>query len=471
MLFNSIAFLAFFPLVVLCYWLLPNKWRNRFLLVASYYFYMCWSAKYALLILFSSVTTWFVGRKIEDSPQHRKTWMTTCIVINFAILFVFKYLNFASESAVTLLNSIGVGTFSFKPFDILLPVGISFYTFQAIGYMIDVWRGTIKAERGLFTYLLFVSFFPQLVAGPIERAKNMLPQFHYEHKFSSSLLIRGFKLMAWGYFLKMCVAQNVSPYVDAVFNNIHMHNGNSILLASFFFTFQIFSDFGGYSLIAIGTAKCMGYDLMQNFQQPYLATSIREFWRSWHISLTSWFTDYVYIPLGGSRCSYLKHKRNLFITFLVSGVWHGANWTFVAWGAYHGLLIVIHSIFKNINLMGNHFLRCRQIINIVIVFFLALGGWILFRANTLHDAVTAYVKIATERGMLFNGAGKPAIAMGLIMIFLLMAKEMRDKYNWKYAIRNDHISFTTDILKVVAVVCLIMLCANFESGQFIYFQF
>jgi D-alanyl-lipoteichoic acid acyltransferase DltB (MBOAT superfamily) len=470
MLFNSLAFLAFFPIVVLVYWLLPaaGKWRNTFLLIASYYFYMNWQPVYALLILFSSVTTWGCGLLIEKSkPGHRKAPITICLIVNFLILFIFKYANFFNNSVHDILATFNIAI-QIPNIDILLPVGISFYTFQAVGYTIDVYRGTIKAERNLPTYLLFVSFFPQLVAGPIERAKNLLPQFYEKHQFDSNQMIAGLKMMLWGYFLKLCVAQNVSSYVDAVFNNLPMHNGNSVLLASVFFTFQIFSDFGGYSLIAIGVARCMGFRLMQNFRQPYLSESIRDFWRNWHISLSTWFADYLYIPMGGSRCSKVKHQRNLFVTFLVSGLWHGANWTFVVWGAYHGILMVINSIWRSAVKMPAS--RLKSVFNIVVTFILAMVGWIFFRANTISDAFLALHKIVAERGMLYNGAGKPAIFMGAMMIVILMAKEIRDKYRITLPL-IDKPTLTSDIIKSTLVLLTILLCASFDGGQFIYFQF
>lgn len=470
MLFNSLTFLAFFPFVVLVYWLLPaaGKWRNTFLLIASYYFYMNWQPVYALLILFSSVTTWGCGLLIEKSkPGNRKMPITICLIVNFLILFIFKYAKFFNNSVHDILATFNIAI-QIPNFDILLPVGISFYTFQAVGYTIDVYRGTIKAERNLPTYLLFVSFFPQLVAGPIERAKNLLPQFYENHQFDSNQMIAGLKMMLWGYFMKLCVAQNVSSYVDAVFNNLPMHNGNSVLLASVFFTFQIFSDFGGYSLIAIGVARCMGFRLMQNFRQPYLSESIRDFWRNWHISLSTWFADYLYIPMGGSRCSKIKHQRNLFVTFLVSGLWHGANWTFVMWGAYHGILMVINSIWRSATKIPAS--RLKSVFNIVVTFILAMVGWIFFRANTISDAFLALHKIIAERGMLYNGAGKPAIFMGVMMIIILMAKEIRDKYSITLPL-IDKPTLTSDIIKSTLVLLTILLCASFDGGQFIYFQF
>lgn len=503
MLFNSLGFVIFFPLVVLFYWFLPNRFRNSFLLVASYYFYMNWEPMYALLIAFSSVTTWGCGLLMEKFTDRKKLILTVCLTVNFLILFIFKYFGFITTSVHDALSHLGISMYV-PSFELLLPVGISFYTFQAVGYSIDVYRGTLKAEKSLMTYALFVSFFPQLVAGPIERASNLLPQFHKPHFFNQYNVISGLKTMTWGYFMKLCIADNVSPYVDAVYNNIPMHNGTSILLATFFFTFQIFCDFCGYSLIAIGTARCIGFSLMQNFRQPYLATSVKDFWRRWHISLSTWFSDYLYIPLGGNRCSPIKHKRNLFITFLVSGLWHGANWTFVLWGAYHGVLQIVHSIRAKIkwltlpqNCLTTVIQNClTTLISILTTFCLVMIGWVFFRANSVSDAFLALRKMATDHGMLFNGDGKPAIILPLILIVALMIKEilserqliserqnisgeqrtsLTNTTNGPEVVHNNttysNRILTRDVLTTATLVIVILLCATFHGGQFIYFQF
>lgn len=337
MLFNSLEFLLFFPTVCIIYFLLgKNKFRNPFLLLASYYFYMNWKPIYAVLILTSTILTYACGLLVEKysgDKNKQKLFLINSLVLNFGILFIFKYFNFVNESIFHILSIAGL-KWTVPNLDVLLPVGISFYTFQAVGYSIDVYRGTIKAERNFITYALFVSFFPQLVAGPIERAKNLLPQFHSEHHFDADNVAEGIKQMIWGFFMKLCVADVLSSYVDAVYNNVANHNGTSMILATLFFTIQIYCDFAGYSNIAIGAARVMGYRLMENFKQPYFSLNIKEFWRRWHISLSTWFMDYLYIPLGGNRVSYPRHLLNLAITFLVSGVWHGANWTFVLWGGY-----------------------------------------------------------------------------------------------------------------------------------------
>lgn len=471
MLFNSLKFLLFFPIVCILYWVLPPRLRNGLLLIASYYFYMNWEPIYALLIMFSTVTTWGASLMIdkERDDRRRRLWLGGCIAVNIGILFVFKYFNFVTESVFEVLNATGL-RLEVPHFALLLPVGISFYTFQAIGYIIDVSRRTVKPTHNLARYALFVSFFPQLVAGPIERSSNLLPQFGYRHKFNAVESIEGLKLMMLGYFMKLCIADNVSGYVDAVYNNLPYHNGTSVLLASFFFTFQIFCDFGGYSLIAIGAAKCMGFSLMQNFKQPYLATSFKDFWRRWHVSLTSWFTDYVYIPLGGNRCSKGRHAANTIGTMLISGLWHGANWTFVVWGGAHGALLVMNNVKRRIGWLNFKESWITKIINICFVFLLVMAGWVFFRANTLSDAMLAFKKMFTEPGMLYKGEGVPSILLGLLLIGILMLREMWVEYKWRIPLISGT-SMARDIAYTATLIIAILLCGQFNGGQFIYFQF
>lgn len=470
MLFNSLAFLLFFPIVALLYWVLPARWRNPMLLAASYYFYMNWEPIYALLILFSSVTTWFAGLLLERKKEKRRAILTATIVVNIAILFVYKYMGFVTTTVHEGLAALGIAI-DIPSFTLLLPVGISFYTFQAVGYIVDVYRRTITAERNLMTYALFVAFFPQLVAGPIERAANLLPQFKERHYFNGTNMIKGLNMMAWGYFMKLCIAENVAPYVNAVYNNIGMHNGKSIWLATFFFTFQIFCDFGGYSLIAIGTARCIGFNLMQNFKQPYLARNVREFWHRWHISLSSWLTDYIYIPLGGSRCSEAKHHRNLIATFMISGLWHGANWTFVLWGTYHGILQSTHALKRKYLNFKFPWHRLGVILAIISTFLLSMIGWVLFRANSVSDAKIALTQMMTPTSqMLFNGDGKPDIVLPIILILLLMLREVREELGLKIRF-TSHSNIYVSALSMTILIAIILLCARFESGQFIYFQF
>ena len=393
MLFNSIAFLLFFPVVCLVFFLIPAsriRIKNLFLLIASYYFYMNWEPAYALLLLTSTIVTWTAAIGISHFPDKRrkKICLVSSLVLNLSILFLFKYFNFLSSNIETALQACGLG--------MLLPVGISFYTFQALGYSIDVYRGTTKAERDFATYALFVSFFPQLVAGPIERSNNLLPQFKEQHRFDYETLMAGVRMMVWGYFMKLVLADRCGTYVDSIFNNVDMHNGGSYLLASLLFPFQIYGDFAGYSLIAIGVARVMGFRLMENFHRPYFACSVGEFWHRWHISLSTWFKDYVYIPLGGNRVKKSRQYFNLMVTFIVSGIWHGANWTFLCWGTLHGLLLCIE---KAMGIGRKKYAGVQRLGHWAVTFVLVCLAWILFRANNLEDAVTVMTGIFTRISM------------------------------------------------------------------------
>ena len=317
MLFNSIHFVFFFPIIIMLYFATPYKWRWLLLLVASYYFYMCWKAEYAILIVGSTVIDYFASLQMEKEEEQskRKKWLYLSLAVNLGVLFGFKYFNFFSSNVNAFFDSINL-FYNVPTFDVLLPVGISFYTFQSLSYTIDVYNNKIKAEKHFGIFALYVSFFPQLVAGPIERATHLLPQFHQKFDFEYQRVVDGLKMMAWGFFLKLVIADRLAPMVNEVFNFPERAFGMTVLVGTIFFAFQIFCDFAGYSSIAIGAAKIMGYDLMQNFRRPYFSTSIREFWQRWHISLSSWFRDYVYIPLGGNRVVKWRWYYNLFITFL-----------------------------------------------------------------------------------------------------------------------------------------------------------
>lgn len=433
MLFNSFAFLIFFPLVCLIYFILPPKYRWAFLLVASYYFYMNWKPVYALLIFSSTVITYGVALLIDrfqNKFRLKKLLLTFSILLNFGILFVYKYFNFINESVADMLSWLHIG-WPVPNLDILLPVGISFYTFQAVGYTIDVYRGELRAERHLGIYALFVSFFPQLVAGPIERARNLLPQFRMSFDVDYQRIGTGLRLMLWGFFMKLVVADRVSAYVDAVYNNVPQHSGSSLLLATFLFAIQIYCDFAGYSNIAVGAAKVMGFSLMENFHRPYFARSVGEFWHRWHISLSTWFKDYVYIALGGNRVAWTRHLFNLFITFLVSGIWHGANWTFVIWGALHGLFIVAGVVRKRIK-AGDGIKETGAIRKVLsylsdvgLTIFLVVFAWIFFRANSASDAFVVINKIVAEQGALF--IDQTTLVYAFLGIFVLVIKEVVDE--------------------------------------------
>lgn len=387
MLFNSLQFAIFLPVVFAMYWLLPHKYRWMFLLGASYYFYMSWNVKYVFLILLTTGVTYFAALLIEGtgSQSRRKVYLTLAAVICFGVLVIFKYLNFLLESVndLTSLLAIPLHPVTVK---LMLPVGISFYTFQTISYVLDVYYGKVKAERNFGIYATFISFFPQLVAGPIERTDHLLPQIRGEHTFSYEEGIDGLRIMLWGFFKKILIADVAAVYVDQVYADVTGYQGFDLLVVIFLFTIQIYCDFSGYSDIAQGTAKLFGIRLMQNFHSPYLSSSIQEFWRRWHISLSQWFRDYVYIPLGGSRCSTLRKYRNVMITFLLSGLWHGADWSFVLWGGLHGLLQILEQVFrKPIRALKAH--RLGRVFSTIAVFVLVSLLWVLFRAENLGQAV------------------------------------------------------------------------------------
>ncbi len=393
MLFNSFDFLLFFPIVTLIYFLIPHKFRYIWLLVTSYYFYMSWNPEYAVLIAVSTVITFLSGIFIDRSKtvKTKKLCVAASFVLNLAILFFFKYFNFASDLVETFLVRIGI-IYDVPSLSLLLPVGISFYTFQALSYTLDVYRGELKPERNLAKYALFVSFFPQLVAGPIERSKNLLPQFDEVHKFNFDRMKSGLQLMLWGLFQKMIIADRSAILVNEVYNNIHNYNGIIVFFATILFAFQIYCDFAGYSSIAIGAARVMGFKLMQNFNSPYFATSIPDFWKRWHISLTSWFRDYLYIPLGGNRKGEFRKYLNISIVFLVSGLWHGARLNFVVWGLIHAIMQVVSlTTEKKRSVLRKKYVPKKlcgvyNFLRILMTFALTTFAWIFFRANNLSDA-------------------------------------------------------------------------------------
>jgi len=351
---------------------------------------------------------------------------------------------------------------------LLLPVGISFYTFQALGYTIDVYRGTTKAERDLPTYALFVSFFPQLVAGPIERSGHLLPQFREKHVCQYEQVMAGLKLMVWGYFLKLVLADRCGLYVDAIFSHVDKHNGGSYLLASLLFPFQIYGDFAGYSCIAIGTSRILGFRLMDNFRRPYFARTVGEFWHRWHISLSTWFRDYVYIPLGGNRVGHVRLYFNLIVTFVVSGLWHGANWTFLCWGALHGLFVCLERL---LGLGSRRFSRAGRLLQTLATFLLVSFAWILFRADSVSDFIWIVSGIFNQFGMPYvQDVGWGVVMASFAAIAMVLAKDLTAECDWKWvcSLRGSTLAQCTYL---AALIALISLLGVFGSNQFIYFQF
>ena len=396
MLFNSIDFAIFLPIVFILYWFVMNKslkLQNLLLVVSSYLFYGWWDYRFLSLIFFSTLVDYSVGLKLakEKNPLKRKVFLWTSILVNLGFLGFFKYYNFFLDNFIASFSFLGT---EIKPnsLNIILPVGISFYTFQTLSYTIDVYRNKFEPTKDFIAFGAFVSFFPQLVAGPIERAKNLLPQFYTKQKFEYPKAVDGMRQILWGLFKKIVIADTCAEYANMIFNNSAEYSGSTLVLGALFFTFQIYGDFSGYSDIAIGTARLFGFDIMRNFAFPYFSRDIAEFWRRWHISLSTWFRDYLYIPLGGSRGSTWTTIRNVFIIFIVSGLWHGANWTFIAWGTLNAIyflplmLLNKNRINTDIIAIGKYFPSIKEFFNIFITFWLTVLAWIFFRAENLTHA-------------------------------------------------------------------------------------
>lgn len=426
---------------------------------------MSWKPIYAVLIFTSTLVTYVTSLLIEKNRRNtnkKKAFLIISFIINFGILFIFKYYNFINSSIFSLFEYWGI-RWQVPNLDVLLPVGISFYTFQAVGYTIDVYRGTIRAERHLGMYALFVSFFPQLVAGPIERATNLLPQFRQKFDFDYDRVVSGLKLMMWGMFMKVVVADRVATYVDAVYNNVPQHSGSSLIIVSVLFAIQIYCDFAGYSTIAIGSARVMGFTLMQNFNRPYFARSIKEFWSRWHISLSTWFKDYLYIPLGGNRVKFTRHLFNLFITFFISGIWHGANWTFLIWGSLHGMYLVIETISRKYFKINTPY-----VFDLFKTLILVLFAWIFFRANNVADAFLIVTKIFTEFGQVY--VDLTVMSYIGIGVGILLMKEIKDEFGFNLSLSNSkHKSIR--FIYYISMISLILLLGVFDNSQFIYIQF
>lgn len=474
MLFNSFDFILFFPTVCILFFAFPYKYRWLLLLIASCYFYMYFIPIYILILAGTIVIDYFAGILIEKNQgKRRKFFLIISLFANILVLAVFKYYNFLIDNIENVLHALGEKN-SLPYLTILLPVGLSFHTFQAMSYTIEVYRGNQKAEKHFGIYALYVMFFPQLVAGPIERPQNVLYQFHEKKIFEIANFIKGAKLILWGFFMKVVVADRLSIYVNAVYNNVDSHSGTTLLLATFFFTFQIYCDFAGYSYIAIGTARIMGFDLMTNFNRPYFAKTISEFWKRWHISLSTWFRDYLYLPLGGNKVPKYRWYFNLFFVFLVSGIWHGANWTFFIWGALNGFYLVFAIVTKKHRDKLNSFLGLTKYdsvfktIQISTTFILCAFAWIFFRANTVKDAFVIVRKIGS--GLTSEFFVKWEVFFGvLIGLTILILKEVREEYfmNKLPIFRNSAFR----LLIYAFLIVLILLFGVFDSGQFIYFQF
>jgi len=485
MLFNSLHYALFLPFVVFLYYGLPTKFRWAFLLGASYYFYMCWRPEYAVLIVVSTVVDYVCAIRMENarSGRRRTAYLCASLTANLGLLFAFKYFNLFCETANWLFGSLRLPV-SIGALDVLLPIGISFYTFQTLSYSIDVYRGRRPAERHFGIFALYVSFFPQLVAGPIERSEHLLPQLQQEHSFNHRNIEDGLKLILWGFFKKLVIADRLAVYVNTVYGDPGAFGGGPLTLATYFFAFQIYCDFSGYSDIAIGSAQLIGYDLRLNFRRPYLSNNIREFWSRWHVSLSSWFRDYLYIPLGGSRVRTGRWIVNILVVFVVSGIWHGAAWTFAIWGLIHGVLLLLHRLFTalcgkiGVPASPSGFRTIYKAAAILLTFHAVLLGWVFFRAESVADAGVVLSRIASLEWLpalspadfRIAAFGLEQLAIAVVAIGFLLVMEIlgsddfRELLKWRWR-----------PLRWAYYYAVLLATVNFgmfhNPQQFIYFQF
>ena len=494
MLFNSFNFLIFFPIVVLIYLIIPRKLRYIWLLIASYYFYMSWNAKYVILILFSTTVTYFSGILIGKARNLRRKKLVVAVsfLANLSVLGFYKYFDFFLHNLNKVLAAVHVTVID-NPFSLLLPVGISFYTFQALSYTVDVYRGKAAPEKNFLKYALFVSFFPQLVAGPIEKTENLLRQIHESEKekmISFDKLVSGFALMLWGFFMKMVIADRISLFVDGVFRDLYMVGTVETVLAAAAFAVQIYGDFAGYSAIAVGAARIMGFELTENFNTPYFSESIGDFWRRWHISLSSWFRDYLYIPLGGNRKGKIRKYLNLMITFSVSGLWHGAAWTFIIWGGIHGLYQIIGDMLKPVRKRFNELLKVKtdtfsyKLGKILVTFTLVDFAWIFFRGESIKQICFFFNRMFTKFNpwVLFDeslfryGIDRREwgiLAVALLILFFVDLLRYKKNLNFGDFLVKQNLWFQYAALFLLTASVLVYgeYGINFDSNQFIYFQF
>ena len=478
MLFNSLNFAIFLPIVFILYWYATKgnlKLQNILLLVSSYFFYACWDWRFLFLLIFSTLLDYYTGIKMSDAKNQnsKKFWFWLSISINLGFLGVFKYYNFFAESLASALDNIGlnVNPWTLK---IILPVGISFYTFHGLSYVIDIYKDRIKAEKNFIDYSLFVSFFPLLVAGPIERATHLLPQIQKKRTFDYTKAVDGLRQILWGLFKKVVIADQCAEYANLIFNNSADYSGSTLFLGAILFTFQIYGDFSGYSDIALGTARLFGIELLRNFAFPYFSRDIAEFWRRWHISLSTWFRDYLYIPLGGSKGGTLMKVRNTFVIFIVSGFWHGANWTFIVWGFLNALYIMPSIIFNtnrnNLEIVakGKYLPTIKEFFAIGITFCLTVFAWIFFRAENINHAFS-YVSGIFSSSLFSIPSVLPKMLFVLLLVFIIIEWLGREE---QYAIaklclnRPKIIRYTFYYLIILTIIVF-----KGNANQFIYFQF
>lgn len=470
MAFNSFNFWLVFPFIFVFYWAIPTKWnmwRKVLLLVVSYLLYMNWKPAFAIVLLGVTLITYCGGIIIDDKTDRKNKLVWPLTLLAILPLLVFKYYNFLNDSISAGLASVGL-QFALPGLNWAIPVGISFFTFQAVGYMLDVYHGRVKAEKNLLDYLLFVSFFPQVTSGPISTAEDLMPQIKAPHNFNYEQGRQGLKYLLWGMFIKLVIADRLGLFVDTVYTNYIHYNGTTCFVASVFYTLQIYCDFAGYSLMAIGIARTLGFNLIENFRRPYLAISITDFWKRWHISLTKWLTRQVYIPMGGSRCSKARTYWNIFVTFLVSGIWHGANWTFIVWGCMHGIIQIIEKALGWQKYEGHNW--AIKVVRICVTFLLVNLAWVFFRMPDITSAGVVVGKIFTSFGMP-DMSGLDVFTKLIIVIGLaiLVFKDVKDEFfpkSFKF-LNKGFIRWSI----YIALFAMILSLGVLDSGQFIYVNF
>jgi alginate O-acetyltransferase complex protein AlgI len=482
MLFNSIGFAIFLPIVFLLYWFVSNgnlRIQNILLIIASYFFYACWDWRFLFLLIFSTLLDFYTGFQISGAAKikTKRFWLFLSICVNLGFLGIFKYYNFFAGSFIDALSLLGIKA-ELSSINVILPVGISFYTFHGLSYVLDIFNGKIKPEKNFINYSLFVSFFPLLVAGPIERATHLLPQIVKKRQFEYAKAVDGLRQILWGLFKKIVIADNCADIANKIFNNSTDYSGSSLVLGAIFFSFQIYCDFSGYSDIALGTARLFGIELLRNFAFPYFSRNIAEFWRRWHISLTTWFRDYLYIPLGGSRGSLWMKIRNTFVIFILSGFWHGANWTFIFWGALNAVYFLPLLVTKNnrnyleIVAKGKKIPTFKEVCLILLTFGLTTFAWIFFRAATIKQAFSYISGILSPTLFTipkFDGIGKALITALFIAGFVMVEWKGREG---EYAISRIGFRWKPFVrYAMYGAIIIAILYFGGEGQQFIYFQF
>lgn len=472
MAFNSFSFWLVFPFIFVIYWLIParfNQWRKVFLVVASYLLYKNWKPAFAIVLLGVTLITFGGGYLLDaqEDTKKRKSIAWLFALLGLLPLLVFKYYNFLNDSLSAGLSAVGL-KFAMPGLNWAVPVGISFFTFQAVGYMLDVYHGRVKAEKNLLDYVLFVSFFPQVTSGPISTAEDLMPQIKATHTFDYEQGKQGLKQLLWGMFIKVVIADRLGLFVDTVYANYIHYSGSACFVASVFYTLQIYCDFAGYSLMAIGIARTLGFNLIDNFRRPYLAVSITDFWKRWHISLTRWLTRQVYIPLGGSRCSKPRTYWNILVTFLVSGIWHGANWTFIFWGVMHGVLQIIEKALGWQKYEGKNW--AVKTVRIAVTFLLVSFAWVFFRMPNIGDAFGMIGRMFSNVGSLdLSDMSNSVMVVLLVSIVILIGKDVREEFfPTKCSLLNKGL---VKWCVYVGLFCLILMFGVLDGGQFIYGRF